>query len=662
MLIRLAFKNVGKSYKDYGVYFFTLGFGVCVFYLFNAVYAQGNILEMHDEVHQAMDWLNAGLHTCSILVAFVMGFLVVYANSYFMSRRKKELGIYMTLGMSKVKISIVYVLETSLVACLALLVGLFMGIFLSQFMAIFTAYMFETKIRNYYLVISTDAILESIFTFGVIFILVIVFNIFAISRYKLVDFLYSERKNRNLKIRNSKSASALLALGITCIVASYYGLLRNGLQHWNPWLLTAFLMGALGTILVFYSITGIITALMGKKEKWYYKDLNMFFCRQLNYSINANFIVLSVVCFTMYFTMSIFVLGYSMQSVVSKEIKETICYDMSFYESLEQEESLLDQKIIEFLDDCPYAGEYELHRVFYDRKQDYHDFSFLPKRGSRVLRKVPMLFLKESDFNNIRRLQHLQPIKLQNGGFTIVSNDKVIRKIIGKILENGVSYSLKGDWLKSDGKAYKMNIDNADYEYLYMVISDDKVEQLANFHHVLNANAKSEKQRKQFEAAVKEQTKKVYKTRGYSYSISKTDAKVSAIATRVVISYGALYLGIVFLITCGVILAVRQLSDTTDNKYRYQLLSKLGVDDKMLLKVLRKQISFYFAAPLVLGTLHAAILMITVNRLVNLWGYMGIGKSIGIALGFTIVIDGIYYALTYVGSKNMITKERELWN
>lgn len=662
MLIRLAFKNVGKSYKDYGIYFFTLGFGVCVFYLFNAVYAQGQILEMHDEVNQAMEWLSAGLHLCSILVAFIMGFLVVHANNYFMSKRKKELGIYLTLGMSKVKISIVYVLETSLVACLALLAGLFMGIFLSQFMAIFTAYMFETTIKDYHLVISGDGILESMFTFGVIFLLIIVFNIIAISRYKLVDFLYSERKNRNLKIRNPKKTSILLFLGITSIAAAYYGLLRNGLHHLNCWLLASFFMGVIGTILVFYSITGIITALIRKKKNWYYRDLNMFFCRQLNYSINTNFIVLTVVCFTMYFTMSIFVLGYSMQSVVSKEIKETICYDMSFYESLELNERIIGQKLLTFLDESPYVGEYEAHGVYYDREQDYTDFDFLPKRGRKFLQKVPMLFLTESDFNNIRRIQHLEPIKLKNGEFTIVSNDKAIGKIIGRILESGVSYNLKGDWLKTDGKSYKMNIDNADYEYLYMVIGDEKREHLSDFQQVINVNAKSEKDRKQFEAAVEEQTKKVYKTRGYSYSISKTDAKVSAIATRVVISYGTLYLGIVFLITCGVILAVRQLEDTTDNKYRYQLLSKLGVDDKMIISVLRKQISFYFAAPLLLGTLHAAILMITINRLVNLWGYMGIGKSIGIALGFTVVIDGIYYALTYVGSKNMIIKEQKLWS
>ena len=655
MLIRLAFKNVGRSYKDYGVYFFTLGFGVCVFYIFNAVYAQSEILVMQNEVHKAMEWLSEGLRLCSIFVSLIMGFLVVYANSFFMRRRKKELGIYMTLGMNKDKISLIYVLETSLVACLALLVGLFMGIFFSQFMAIYTAYLFETEIVNYHLVISGEAIVRCISTFGLIFLLVIGFNIISISQFKLVDFLYGERKNRKLQTLNFKKSIILLSAGVICIVASYYGLLRNGLEHWNGWLLAIVFMGALGTILFFYSITGVITTLMRKRESWYYKNLNMFLCRQLNYNMNAHFIVLSIICFTMYFSISIFVLGYSMQKVVSTEIKETICYDMSFYESRGQNERFIDEKINGFLEDCPFVGKYERHCVYFDHEQDYNDFDFLPKRGHRIFRKVPMLFLKETDFNNIRKLQHLEPIMLEKGEFTIVSNDKVMRKVIRKLLENKVSYNLKGEWLKTDGKTYKMNIDNADYEYLYLVIRDDDAKQLNQFSHVINANGKNEKMRKQFEAAVKEQSQKMYKARGYSYSISKTDAKISALSTRVVISYATLYLGIVFLITCGVILAIGQLMEITDNKYRYLLLSKLGVDDKMMIKVLRKQISCYFAVPFLLGTLHAAILMITVNRLANLWGYMGIGESIGIALGFTVVIDGVYYALTYVGSKNIIT-------
>ena len=655
MLIRLAFKNVGRSYKDYGVYFFTLGFGVCVFYIFNAVYAQSEILVMQNEVHKAMEWLSEGLRLCSFFVSLIMGFLVVYANSYFMRRRKKELGIYLTLGMSKSKISLVYVLETSLVACLALLVGLFMGIFFSQFMAIFTAYLFETKITNYQLIISIEAIGQCLATFGLIFLLVIGFNIISISRYKLVDFLYSERESRKLHTRNPKKSRRLLFIGVICILISYFGLLKNGLEHWNIWIFVTVFSGVLGTILFFYSITGIITAFIRKKESWYYKDLNMFLCRQLNYNMNSNFIVLSIICFTMFFSTSIFVLGYSMQNVVSAEIKETICYDMSFYESRERNERFLDEKVNEFLEDCPFTGQYERHCVYFDREQDYNDFDFLPKRGHRIFRKVPMLFLKESDFNNIRKLQHLEPIRLTEGEFTIVSNDKMMKKVIRKLLENKVSYNLKGEWLKTDGKTYKINIDNADYEYLYMVIRDDDAQQLNQYIHVINANGKNEKLRKQFEAAVEEQSRKTYKNRGYSYSISKTDAKISALATRVVISYVTLYLGIVFLITCGVVLAIGQLMETADNKYRYLLLSKLGVDDKMMIKVLRKQISCYFAAPFLLGTLHAAILMITVNRLANLWGYMGIGESIGIALGFTVIIDGIYYTLTYVGSKNIIT-------
>ena len=412
MLIKLAFKNVGKSYKDYGVYFFTLGFGVCVFYIFNSVYAHQGILAMHEEIEQAMQWLKSGLHSCSILVSIIFGFLIIYTNGYFMRRRKKELGIYMTLGMSKMKISIVYVLETSVVASLALVIGLFMGIFLSQFMAIFTAIIFETQIENYYLVISLDAIIKCIVTFGLIFMLVISSHVFSISRYKLVDFLYGDKKSRKLNFHNPKIAALILVLGLSLISFSYVGLIKHGFQQWNLFLGSLFLIGAIGTVLIFYSITGLIMSLIRRKKKWYYKDLNMFLCRQLNHNMNANYILLSIVCFTIYLTISIFVLGYSIQSVVSNEIKETICFDLSFYESLEDKEKLIEDKLYGFLDTCSYAGEYESHYVYYDKDQSYLDFSVLPKRSDKILKKAPILFLKESEFNQIRKMQGMETISL----------------------------------------------------------------------------------------------------------------------------------------------------------------------------------------------------------------------------------------------------------
>ena len=112
MLTKLAFKNAGKSVRDYAVYFFTLVLGVSIFYMFNSIYAQKDIMVVTESMNDSMIALCQLLSIISVFVAVVLGFLIVYANNFFIKRRKKELGIYMTLGMEKSKISIILVLET----------------------------------------------------------------------------------------------------------------------------------------------------------------------------------------------------------------------------------------------------------------------------------------------------------------------------------------------------------------------------------------------------------------------------------------------------------------------------------------------------------------------------------------------------------------------
>lgn len=656
MLINLAFKNVGKGYRDYGVYFFTLSFGVCIFYLFNSISIHQDVLANRTGLKEAMEWLDTALYISSLIVAVMMGFLIVYANSYFMRKRKKELGVYMTLGMNKVRISIVYVLETSFVACLALISGLFLGIFLSQFMAFFTARMFETKIIEYHLLISVEAVIQSLVIFGLIFFLVVFCNVFFISRYQLVDFLYGERKSRKLKFRNPILSIIIFSCSIVLLIGAYGVLLKNGLRHFNWTLSLSAILCLVGTVLFFYSITGIITSVIRKKERWYFKDLNMFLCRQINNNMNSSFLLLSTICIVLYMTMSIFLLGYSIQNVLSTEMKETICYDVSFYESSEDGKRLIDRKVYDFLDRCPYTGKYEMHHVYYKEGQSYENFEYLPSKRKKKLKDVPMLFLKESDFNKILHIQGKNPIHLDKGSYTLVSNDIIMKKLIQKLIKEDSNYEMLGQKLKPDGNSYQLNVDNADYEYLYMVLKDDMVRNLDSYLHVINANAKSQKLRELFIQAEEQQSLQPYAQRGYSYSISRTDAIISAVSAKVVISYVAIYLGVVFLITCGVILAVKQLSETMENKYRYQLLRKLGVEEKLIYRTMRKQISCFFFIPLILGSLHTLVLVGVVNSQMNFIGYMGVGKSMFVTVCFVGVIYGIYYGLAYLGGKNIIGK------
>ena len=128
MYSKIAFKNVKKSFKDYTIYFFTLMLAVCIFYTFNSVESQKAMSELTSSGECYVDILSKVISYVSVFIAFILGSLILYANNFLVKKRNKELGIYMTLGMSKNKISKILILETIIVGILSLISGLILGL------------------------------------------------------------------------------------------------------------------------------------------------------------------------------------------------------------------------------------------------------------------------------------------------------------------------------------------------------------------------------------------------------------------------------------------------------------------------------------------------------------------------------------------------------
>ncbi len=122
LVFKLSIKNMTKGIKDYSIYFLTLVLGVAIFYMFNSIDSQQAMLQVSQSTHEMITLLINMLGFVSIFVSVVLGLLIVYANNFLINRRKKEFGIYMTLGMGKRQISRVILLETILVGIISLAV------------------------------------------------------------------------------------------------------------------------------------------------------------------------------------------------------------------------------------------------------------------------------------------------------------------------------------------------------------------------------------------------------------------------------------------------------------------------------------------------------------------------------------------------------------
>lgn len=198
MLCKLSFKNIKKSLKDYAIYFFTLVLGISIFYLFNSIDSQTAMMNLSESTSSIIELMTRMMSVVSVFVSFILGFLVIYASRFLIKRRNKEFAIYLTLGMSKRKISLILFFETLIIGFVSLGVGLLFGVILSQLMSVLVASMFEVDLTSFKFVFSSSAFIKTIIYFGIIYLIVMLFNTIIINKCKLIDLINSNVKKKNL--------------------------------------------------------------------------------------------------------------------------------------------------------------------------------------------------------------------------------------------------------------------------------------------------------------------------------------------------------------------------------------------------------------------------------------------------------------------------------
>lgn len=180
--------------QNYLIYFATLILGVAIFYVFNALGSQTVMLKVSSNTEEIIGLMNEAMSVVSVFVSVVLGFLVVYASTFLMKRRKKEFGIYLTLGMGKTQVAKILVIETLLIGVISLVIGLLLGIGISQGMSVVTANLFEADMTNFRFMVSTSAIIKTIIYFAIMYVIVMALDVIIVSRAKLINLLYAGAK------------------------------------------------------------------------------------------------------------------------------------------------------------------------------------------------------------------------------------------------------------------------------------------------------------------------------------------------------------------------------------------------------------------------------------------------------------------------------------
>lgn len=655
MLKKLAFKNARKNVRDFTVYFFTLVFAVCIFYMFNSIYDQQKIMKVTSMNNESLIAVRKMVSIVSIFVAVILGFLIVYANQFFMKRRKKEMGIYLTLGMEKRTVSIIFIMETFFVAIIAMIVGLVVGVFGSQFMSIFTSKIFEADMSSLKFIFSSEAMIKSIVYFGLIFVVVIIFNSISISKYKLIDLIYGGRQNEKMRLTNLKIALLLGTISIVLLVVAYCMILKNGLLNINVTFIMSIILGCVGTVLFFFSLAGMFNKIIQWMPKLYYRNLNMFLVRQLNSKINTNFVTISLVCLILFLTIGIFSVGYNVQEVMSNTLKDMVRFDVTLVDQHMKGDEF--KKVIPYLEKDSGVDDYGVIKKYESDKYKYSLLEIDFPKDYQHVKSMNIDFITLSDYNKSMKMQGLETVDLPTDEFALLGSNSSIREFSQNVIDQKKTLAFDQYTLSPYHKFLTENVEN-NMEMLTLVIPDQCSSVLKANRNIMLIKTKTRKAGDQLnEKLTKLGNEKGIDKLGYSYKSSRSNIYSQSVTAKAVVAFLAIYLGIVFMVTCAAVLAIQQLSEAADNKERYTLLNKLGADERMVDKGLFIQILCYFLLPLVLAVVHACVGLKAANDTIRLVGQIDLWKNLLVTSAFILAFYGVYFVVTYVGSRNIIKRK-----
>lgn len=687
MLFKISLKNIRKSLKDYTVYFFTLILGVAIFYVFNAIDSQSVMLDVRENMMDIIKLMNDMLSGVSVFVSCILGFLIIYASRFLIKRRNKEFGIYLTLGMSKRKISAILFFETLLIGIVSLVAGLVIGTILSQFMSVIVANMFDADMTKFKFIFSMKACIKTLIYFAIMYVLVMIFNTFSISRCKLIDLLNAGKKTEKVTMKNPVVCTIVFVIGVGILSYAYW-MVTRGVRTLNTFdkIGIPIALGCVATFLIFWSVSGFMIRIFTSIKSVYYKGVNSFVLRQFCSKINTTVFSTTVICIMLFITISVLSAALSMKDSLSKDLDSMCPVDVQLakysYDAMSEayatsqnmnekdREMLEDSKlsIIETLNNSGFDAqkyfkdvvEYNIYNTGLTVKDTLGDIN---TDDYQFMADTIMPVMTIGDYNSVARLYGNSTYELNDDEYIIVADYKNMVMIRNQALKKEIILSVNGKEYKprynecKDGFV-QIGVQNMNDGILVVPDNAVKPQQVRNMGLSADYRADTKEERYSIETQLDNLMKNISFKKSFISWNSRIDLAESSVGLGALVTFIALYLGIIFLISSAAILALRELSDSADNKERYGMLRKLGVDERMIDMALFKQIGIFFAFPLILALIHSVFGIKFINIILATMGMSSMAASIGLTLAFVAVIYGGYFLITYLCSRSIIRPVR----
>jgi len=615
----------------------------------------------------------------SVFVSFILGFLIIYASRFLIKRRNKEFGIYMTLGMSKRKISMILFIETLIIGVISLIVGLGIGVFLSQLMSLLVSSMFEADMTKFEFIFSLDAFFKTLLYFGIMYLLVMIFNTYNISRCRLIELLHSSKVSETVHLKNPYLCTIIFIIAVLVLSRAYYivtvGIsdIQNANEIFKP-----IIMGVISTFFIFWSLSGLLLRICQSNKKYYYKGLNSFTLRQISSKINTTVLQMTIICLMLFVTICILSSSLCLKNSMTANLDVLAPADFAFNTNMDGNNKEVDNNAnltvqekleklnIDYLD---FSNDFVNINIY--RSKDFTLKDTLGEKLEEVSEQylflrydTPEDIVKLSEYNNLASFYGKETFTLDSDEYIVIADFESMVNIRNISLNNNEEINIFNHTLKpkyNECQSGFVDISSNHTNSGIIIVPDDIILESSLYRNYLigNYNVREKEERLKKEKSLIDKLSNHKEISDYPINLTtKLMIAEASIGLGALVTFIGLYLGIIFLISSAAILALKELSESSDNKERFKMLRKIGTDEKMINKALFNQIAIFFIFPLLIAIIHSIFGIKFCSFILETFGNEKLLSSIIMTAVFLIIIYGGYFLITYICSKNIIREKR----
>ena len=644
---RLALSNLIKNRKLYYPYALATILAIAITYIFTSL-----TLNPHLDDLTGSDPIKMVLGMGLVIVALSSGIIVLYANSFVMKNRSKELGLYSMLGLEKRHLFSMILKETVIMSFVTLLLGIGVGALFDKLIYAFLQRLIgeSTGLVSTFQVMTIPIVLV---IFACIFSLLVLINGFRLLRLNPLqltkDGLKGEKKGRFLVIQTF--------LGLGSMGYGYY----LALSVQNPVIaimsfFLAVLLVILGTYLLFNAGTTVVLQLLKKKKNYYYKPNNMISISNLVFRMKKNAVGLATIAILSSMVLVTLVGAASIYAGKKDYLASATPHDYSVAGNkvdLTSTKKLIDDFLIKTGEQAneEVAVSYLLFGI---KNQETNKLTVFTKNERKVVPKSIVLVFSQETFKQLTGKE----LNLSSNQIALYTKNKTL-KTQKSLSIDGKNYQIHrqlGDFInKKIPNIYKIIVS----DYSYLVVPDIKIFESSMKGtsitqatyvgvNVKNPTHDAKKNLDLLDQIAGEATKQLdSQTTGVPVSYFSANSRYDAEGMVNGFVGGTFFIGIflsiIFMLGTVLVIYYKQISEGYEDRERFVILQKIGLDDLQVKQTIRKQVLTVFFLPLIFSFIHLAFAYHMISLIVRIIGVL----NPDLMLVVTIIVCGVFF-LAYV--------------